>query len=211
VVQAAAVERLIDRDPAAAKAGVVWIRTQGKETLDNLRLVVGVLRGSRAGDADDAADRAESNAPVPGLAVLDDLVRTARDLGTPVELVREGTPREIPPIADVALYRVVQESLSNARQHAPGAPVRVVLRHLAREVSLEVANAPATQRREPAARTSSGVGLVGMRERAQLIGAEFAAGPTAAGGWCVTVTLPAGRDSTRLPSATAISKGNDQQ
>ena len=144
VVQAAAVERLVDRDPAAARAGVEWIRTQGKETLDNLRLVVGVLRRSRAGDGDDAADHAESNAPVPGLAMLDDLVQTARDLATPVELVCEGVQREVPPIADVALYRVVQESLSNARQHAPGAPVRVVLHFLPREVSVAVTNAPAT-------------------------------------------------------------------
>ena len=206
VVQAAAVERLIDRDPAAAKAGVAWIRTQGKETLDNLRLVVGVLRGRRAGD--DAADHTDSNAPVPGLAMLDDLVQTARELSTPVELVREGEPREVPPIADVALYRVVQESLSNARQHAPGAPVRVVLRFLPREVSLEVVNAPGAGRPEPATRTSSGVGLVGMRERAQLIGAQLAAGPTAAGGWCVRVTLPTVRDGAQVPPVAARAKGH---
>ncbi|MBQ1015799.1 histidine kinase dimerization/phosphoacceptor domain-containing protein, partial [Micromonospora sp. M51] len=70
VVQAAAVERLIDRDPAAAKAGVAWIRSQGKETLDNLRLVVGVLRGRPGHEGGDGA------APVPGLGMLDDLVRT---------------------------------------------------------------------------------------------------------------------------------------
>jgi signal transduction histidine kinase len=89
----------------------------------------------------------------------------------------------------VALYRMVQESLSNARQHAPGAPVLITLRYLPREVSLTVVNDPPARRPEPAARTSSGVGLVGMRERAQLIGARFAAGPTAEGGWSVTVTL----------------------
>lgn len=180
VVQAAAVERLIDRDPAAAKAGVAWIRSQGKETLDNLRLVVGVLRG-RPGD--------EGGAPVPGLGMLDDLVRTAGTLAGPVDFVREGDQREVPPIADVALYRIAQESLSNARQHAPGAPARVVLRFEPRSVSLEVVNEPADRRQVPAARTG-GVGLVGMRERAQLIGATFTAGPTPAGGWSVTTTLP---------------------
>ncbi|MGH3589256.1 MAG: sensor histidine kinase, partial [Pseudonocardia sp.] len=194
VVQAAAVERLIDRDPAAAKAGVAWIRTQGKETLDNLRLVVGVLRGRSAG-----GDPAENNAPVPGLSTLDELVQTARGLDTVVELITEGTPREVAPIADVALYRMAQESLSNARQHAPGAPVRVVLRYSPREVGLEVTNTPAEDHPERSARTGGGVGLVGMRERAQLIGAQFTAGPTAAGGWCVMVTLPTGREGAEVP------------
>ncbi|MFI7024054.1 sensor histidine kinase [Micromonospora sp. NPDC049900] len=197
VVQAAAVERLIDRDPAAARAGVAWIRAQGKQTLDNLRLVVGVLRGRTGADAGDGT------VPVPGLAVLDDLVRTAGDLGGPVEFLREGQPREVPPIADVALYRVAQESLSNARQHAPGAPVRVALRYLDRRVTLEVRNDPPTRRPEPATRATGGVGLVGMRERAQLIGAEFTAAPTADGGWAVTVSLPTGPEAARVATATA--------
>ncbi|MGC4814973.1 sensor histidine kinase [Micromonospora sp. DT228] len=183
VVQAAAVERLIDRDPAAAKAGVAWIRSQGKETLDNLRLVVGVLRGRPGHEGGDGAT------PVPGLGMLDDLVRTVGTLAGPVEFVREGQQRAVSPIADVALYRIAQESLSNARQHAPGAAARVVLRFRPRSVSLEVVNEPPARRTVPAPRTG-GVGLVGMRERAQLIGASFAAGPTAAGGWSVTATLP---------------------
>ncbi|MEU7588622.1 histidine kinase [Micromonospora sp. NPDC049230] len=183
VVQAAAVERLIDRDPAAAKAGVAWIRSQGKETLDNLRLVVGVLRGRPGHEGGDGG------APVPGLGMLDDLVRDVGTLAGPVELVREGQQREVSPIADVALYRIAQESLSNARQHAPGARARVVLRFRPRSVSLEVVNEPTARRTVPAARTG-GVGLVGMRERAQLVGATFTAGPTAAGGWSVTATLP---------------------
>jgi len=191
VVQAAAVQQLIDRDPAAAKEGVAWIRAQGKATLDNLRLVVGVLRAGPPDRTDGAGPHldGEGTVPVPGLAVLDELVRTARDLGTPVDVTVDGTPRPVSPIADVALYRTVQEALSNARQHAPGAPVQVTLRYLSREVSLAVVNAPPARRPEPAARSSSGVGLVGMRERAQLIGARFADGPTADGGWSVTVTL----------------------
>ncbi|GIJ30158.1 hypothetical protein Vqi01_53200 [Micromonospora qiuiae] len=194
IVQASAVQRLIDRDPPAARAGVAWIRAQGKETLDNLRLVVGVLRGRpEDGGGDDTV-------PVPGLAMLDELVRTADSLAGPVELIRDGEPREIPPIADVALYRMVQESLSNARQHAPGASVRVELRFLPREILLEVVNAPAPQRPAPSV-GGNGVGLVGMRERAQLIGARFTAGPTADGGWSVRVRLPT-RDDKRFATTT---------
>ncbi|MEU8181329.1 histidine kinase [Micromonospora sp. NPDC049044] len=196
VVQAAAVERLIERDPAAAKAGVAWIRSQGKETLDNLRLVVGVLRGRPGAEGGDGA------APVPGLAMLDDLVRTVGALAGPVEFVREGRQRDVSPIADVALYRIAQESLSNVRQHAPGAVARVVLRFLPRSVALEVVNEPTARRTVPAARTG-GVGLVGMRERAQLIGATFAAGPTATGGWSVTVTLPTNDPVASQPNGEA--------
>ncbi|MBM0278539.1 sensor histidine kinase [Micromonospora tarensis] len=196
VVQAAAVERLIDRDPDAARAGVAWIRAQGKETLDNLRLVVGVLRGRPGREGGDGAT------PVPGLGMLDDLVRTAGNLAGPVEFVREGDPRELSPIADVALYRIAQESLSNARQHAPGAPARVVLRFLPRSVSLQVVNEPGTPRPVPAARTG-GVGLVGMRERAQLIGATFTAGPTSTGGWSVTATLPTNGPAASHPKEEA--------
>ncbi|MEV2241964.1 histidine kinase [Micromonospora sp. NPDC049891] len=202
VVQAAAAERLIDPDPSAAKVAVAWIRSQGKETLDNLRLVVGVLRG-RPGDSD-------GNAPVPGLAMLDDLVRDARQLGSPVEFVRDGQHRDVPPIADVALFRIVQESLSNARQHAPGAPVRVDLRFLPRKVSLEVRNDRPTRRAEPRSSSTGGVGLVGMRERANLIGAQFTAGPTTTGGWSVAVTVPT-TDDARATGATATVNGEDQR
>lgn len=187
VVQTAVVERLIDRDPQAAKEAAAWIRAQGKETLHNLRLVVGALRDPGRDDLED------DGAPVPGLAVLDRLVRTARELGTPVELVLHGERKELPPIADISFYRVTQEALSNAREHAPGAPARVVLRYRGSEVSLEVENEarPAPDRQ----RADRGFGLAGMRERAQLIGARFDAGPTPSGGWRVALSLPLDRES----------------
>jgi signal transduction histidine kinase len=182
VVQTAVVERLIDRDPQAAKEAAAWIRAQGKETLHNLRLVVGALRGPGRGDLGD------DGAPVPGLAVLDRLVQTARELGTPIELALDGDWQELPPIADITFYRVIQEALSNAREHAPGAPARVLLCYRESEVSLEVENEarPAPERR----RAHRGFGLAGMRERAQLIGATFDAGPTPSGGWRVSLALP---------------------
>jgi len=192
VVQAAAVERQIDSDPEAAKKGTAWIRGQGKETLDSLRLIVGVLRERRGvvggqegmvGHDDDAHD-----APPPGLGALDGLVRTARALGDTVDLVREGRPRELAPIADAAFYRVAQESLSNARQHAPGAAVRIAVRFGEREVSLEVVNASAGRGATDSKR--AGMGLIGMRERAHLVGATLTAGPTPSGGWRVLLTLP---------------------
>lgn len=196
VVQAAAVERQIDSDPEAAKKGTAWIRAQGKETLDSLRLIVGVLR-ERPGSGGPGED--PHDAPPPGLDSLDDLVRTARALGDTVDLDRAGRPRPLAPIADAAFYRVAQESLSNARQHAPGAAVRTAVRYGEREVELEVVNAPAVGHgARNGARGSkgagsperAGMGLIGMRERAQLVGATLTTGATPSGGWRVLLTLP---------------------
>jgi signal transduction histidine kinase len=137
---------------------------------------------------------------VPGLSVLDRLVQTARELGTPVDLVRDGEPRDLPPIADISFYRVTQEALSNVRDHAPGAPARVVLRYRDSEVSLEVVNEARPAPDRP--RAGRGFGLAGMRERAQLIGATFEAGPTPSGGWQVSLSLPLDRE-TSSPHAGA--------
>ena len=189
VVQSAAVERLVDRDPPAAKEAARWVRAQGKETLRDLRLAVGALR-----EPGDGPDRpSDDGAPVPGLAALDDLVAKAHGLGTPVELVREGPARALPPIADTTFHRTAQEALANAGEHASGAPVRVVLRFGASDVGLEVVNAPGP--RAVAARSDGqrGYGLLGMGERAQMLGARFDAGPTADGGWRVALVLPLDR------------------
>lgn len=181
VVQAAAVERLVGRDPDAARAGAVWLRDQGRATLDNLRQVVGLLRG------DDAPD---GTAPVPGLAALGDLVRDARALGDEVELVEAGDGPPLPPLADVSLYRVAQQSLTNARQHAPGARVRVLVEHVPGSVVLEVTNGPAQGATSPARGSHGGAGLAVMRERAALVGARLSTGPTDDGGWRVLLRLP---------------------
>lgn len=193
VVQAAAVERLVDRDPAAARAGAAWLRTQGKATLDDLRAVVGVLR--------EGAE--DGTAPVPGLGDLDALVGTARDLGADVTLTRAGPDVPLGPLADAALYRVAQQALANARQHAPGAPAAVALRTDDATVTLTVTNAAAPAPRETS--TREGVGLIGMRERAALVGATLDAGPTPDGGWSVRVVLPrdrVGEQTAPAPGAT---------
>lgn len=232
VVQAAAVQRLIDSDPEAAKAANAWIRSQGKETLSDLRSVVGLLRV--------APDR-DPNTPVPGLASLEDLVATANELGSEVELVRVGPPAQLPPLTDISLYRIAQQALTNARQHAPATPVRLTLTLTDTEVDLQVVNGPGAERAAddtdagntlradepggtgrragtgpeeiagetlmtaPAAeevdathnvigsnRERHGVGLVGMRERARLVGARLTAGPDD-GGWSVRVIASVSR------------------
>lgn len=180
VVQAAAVERLVDRDPQAARDGATWLRDQGRETLDNLRQVVGLLRG----------DDGDPMGPVPGVDALDDLVRAAQALGDDVRLARAGTPSPLPPLADVSVFRVAQQSLTNARQHATGAPVRVRVVYGATDVVLEVDNGPATPGHPSLAGLRGGAGLAVMHERAALVGATLEAGRTDDGGWRVRLRVP---------------------
>lgn len=187
IVQAAAVGRLIGRDDEAARSGAAWIRSQGKATLENLRQVVGLLR-------DDAG--VDGNAPVPGLEALPVLVAEARRTGTDVVLEETGEPRQLPPIADISCYRIAQQALTNVRQHAPGATARVRLAYGPRDVALEVVNGPAAA--SPAVLAAGGgSGLIGMRERAGLIGADLAAGPAGDGGWRVHLRLPVPDDGGR--------------
>ncbi|MFU8947395.1 sensor histidine kinase [Mycetocola zhadangensis] len=193
VVQAGAVERLIDKDPQAAKDATAWIRSQGKETLANLRLVVGVLREPSASGAIDSA-------PVPGVGAIDELIDTAGNLGSAVTLERDGTPYPLAPIADVTLYRVLQEALSNARQHAAGQPISVTLSYREASVVLEVENG---QSREERTDARSGLGLIGMRERAQIIGARLEAGASG-NRWRVVLDVPANRaDSETVEGASS--------
>ncbi|MEJ2860859.1 sensor histidine kinase [Actinomycetospora flava] len=176
VVQASMAERLVDRDPEAARRTIAEVRSQGRATLHDLRSVVGALR-ERDAVSDDGA-------PVPGLAMLDRLVA-----GAGAELRVVGEPRELAPVADVSVYRVAQEALSNARDHAPGAPVTVRVEHGETATVLEVANGrPASAPAEPG--PGRGLGLVGMRERADLIGADLDVGPRPDGGWSVRLEIP---------------------
>ena len=193
VVQAGAAERLIGHDDQAAREAVAWVRAQGKETLSGLRAVVGTLRdpedegASREGEAPDA--------PVPGLDALERLVSTERGLGTDLRLTREGRPYELPPIADVTAYRTVQEALANARDHAAGAGVRIRSRYRPERFVLEVENEAGGA--GDTDREHRGLGLLGMRERADVVGARLDVGPTADGGWLVRWEIAVEREESR--------------
>lgn len=180
-VMAAAIERQIDTDPDRAKESVRLVRGQSTAVLDDLRRLVGLLR------TDTDATRA-----VHSLDGLPELVATTRAAGTPVDLrvlVADGARLgdRLGPIAQLAAYRIVQESLANANRHAPGAPVAVEVDDRPREsVTVTVTNGPAPT----GTGGGRGFGLVGMRERADLVGATLAYGPTPEGGWQVQVVVP---------------------
>ncbi|WP_241533870.1 sensor histidine kinase [Clavibacter michiganensis] len=182
VVQAGAAERLVDLDPDRAKDSLRGIRVQGRETLDALRSIVGILRQTSDGEGGGEA----GTAPVPGLADLPGLVAAARQAGTEVEERTSGAAPTLAPLADVTAYRTVQESLANARRHAPGSAVTLTTEAGPARIALTVENElPAA-----APGTAPGYGLVGMRERAALVGGRLEAGPTASGTWRVRLELP---------------------
>jgi signal transduction histidine kinase len=179
-IQAEAAPIKAPDDPAALKRELAEIRLTALEALTELRRILGVLRQS--GDTADTA-------PQPGLADVDTLVASSRAAGQQVTLTTAGRPRPIPPGLGLTAYRILQESLSNALRHAPGAPVQVRLDYLDGELRLRVENEPAP---EPPTtpRARGGHGLAGMRERVGTAGGSLTTGPTDTGGFVVAATLP---------------------
>ncbi|MGI5122085.1 sensor histidine kinase [Marinactinospora thermotolerans] len=203
VVQAAAAERLIGRDDQAAREATAWVRAQGRRTLDSLRLVVGALRDPGEDPAPSGTDLMHSGdpsargAPVPGAGEVETLVRIERELGAQISFGREGAVYPLPPVADVTVYRVAQEALSNAREHAAGAEVRLLLHYGTSRLVLQVDNEEGAGRAERTGQTAGaprGLGLLGMRERAHLVGATLETGPMDGGGWRVRLSLPVDRE-----------------
>lgn len=179
-VQAGAAEQQLDRNPDQARAHLEFVRTSAHEALVELRRLVGILR------EDDA-----EYAPQPGLARLRDLVDGVRESGVDVVLNEHGDRGVLPAGVDLAAYRIVQEGLTNARRHAPGAAVDVDVTYAPDRISLAVVNGPAAGEpaREPL-EEGDGHGLIGMRERVRLYGGEIETGPTPEGGFAVKASLP---------------------
>jgi signal transduction histidine kinase len=158
------------------------IRASALAGLGELRRVLGVLRTGVAGTT-----------PPPGLADLDALVDSARSGGVSVTVACSGEPvAPLPEGVDLSAYRIVQEALSNAMRHAPGSQVRVSVEYRGDGVAIEVRNdAVASVLVGSGARDAGGGhGLVGMRERATMLGGSLEAGPTEDRGFLVSAVLP---------------------
>jgi signal transduction histidine kinase len=179
VIQARGGRRVLESDPADARDAFVVIERTGQQALDEMRRLVGMLRGG---------DESLPLAPQPSLKQLGTLVEQVRAAGLPVELAIEGEPRDLPPGVDLSAFRIVQEALTNALRHAGPARARVVLRYLADELELEISDdGPGTDDD-----SGPGYGLVGMRERVSVYGGELQAGRQPGGGYALRVRLPLG-------------------
>lgn len=121
---------------------------------------------------------------------IDELISYWRKRGTEVELVTEGDFADLPAVVSTSVYRCVQEALTNAAKHAPGAPVRVAVRHSFDQLSLVVENGRADDGRVPVAGLGLGWGLSGVTERIELLRGSLRTGPTPEGGWRLDLNVP---------------------
>lgn len=177
VVQAGAARRVMDSSPADAEASLLAVEASGRTAMTELRHLLGLL--SPAGD--DASLR-----PQPGLSELGMLIDRVSAAGLSVELQVSGTPRPLPPGADLAAFRVVQEALTNVLRHADRAATSVLVQWGEKLVITVRDNGRGTGGQAP------GRGLPGLRERLSLYGGELEAGPLPGGGWQVQAVIPAG-------------------
>ncbi|WP_162616482.1 sensor histidine kinase [Xylanimonas allomyrinae] len=183
-VQAGMAEHMLGRDEQVVADAVRNIRTSAKTVLGELHSVLAVLR--RDGAAVDAV-----TAPVRGLDDVAALVEAVRADGTSVHLHLGPVPTTLPPDVDLAAFRVVQEALTNARKHAPGAPVTVTITCRGDlEITVTNPRAETAPRSTADAVPGSGLGLVGMRERVTGAGGTLDARPTPDGGFAVVAHLP---------------------
>jgi signal transduction histidine kinase len=182
VVQADGAAFALEASPARAGEALTAISRTGRQALTEMRRLLGVLRS-----ADE--DSAELE-PQPGVEQLGGLLEQARASGLPVSFAVQGVPRPMPAGAALAAYRVVQESLTNARKHGgPTVTAAVTLRFCEEQLVIKVTD----DGRRPVEATSNGDGqghgLIGMRERVEIYGGAVSAGPWP-GGWRVKATLP---------------------
>ncbi len=186
-IQAEAAPYKVADPPKELVESFTEIRASALTGLNELRRVLGVLRS-------DGLD----TAPQPGLDDLADLLESARGGGVTVASSVSGTPRPLPQGVDLSAYRIVQEALSNAMRHAPGAAVQVHLYYGEAALVIEVRNdacAPgshaAWEQPDAAGRSyRGGQGITGMRERAAMLGGHLEARPAANGEFLVTAALP---------------------
>jgi len=205
-VQAAAAAVLLTDRPDEASDALAAIKAASKNGLRELRAILNVLR---------QADDADPTAPAPGLAQLDALVAGVNEAGLPTTLDVSGDQFDMDPGADLAAYRIIQESLTNAIRHAGPATATVRLSYGDEALLIEVtdtgvgvpgwqAGTAGTGRADGGQaepwHAASGHGLVGMRERAAAAGGTLQAGPGRHGGFEVTVVIPLGREDE--PSAS---------
>jgi signal transduction histidine kinase len=168
--------------PESARAEFGSLSEEAREALADMRRLLGVLR----------RDQPAALAPQPQLADLPALVEAARRAGVPVELSLPPGLDRVPSSVELCAYRIVQESLSNAGQHAPGAAVTISVNHDAGAVLLRVVNGPSAAAGLSGGEHGPGHGLIGMRERVALLGGSLSAGPAPDGGFVVSATLPLG-------------------
>ncbi|ATL83028.1 sensor histidine kinase [Streptomyces malaysiensis] len=197
-IQAQVAPHLAENPSDELKENLAGIRQNAVEALAELRRVLGVLR------SEDALADGARHAPQPTLDRLDELVGTVRGTGITILTDVTGERRPLPPGVELSAFRIVQEALSNVMRHAPGAEARVELGYQRRGLTVRVVNTAPDRPAPPS--PGAGHGLLGMRERAAMLGGELTTGPTPDGGYEVTAVLPTHHPA---PSTAATETAED--
>jgi signal transduction histidine kinase len=177
-VQAGVARHLLDTRPEQAKEALGLVREASRTVLAEMSTVLGLLR---TGEDEDVP-----TAPAPGLDQVDALVETMASSGLRTTLQTRGEPRPLAQLADLAAYRVVQESLTNALKHGSGT-AELLVDHRPDTVAIEVLN---PVRAADASSPGTGHGLVGMRERIAAVAGRLTAGPEPDGSFAVRAEIP---------------------
>ncbi len=223
-VQAGVGAHVIDASPNEAKAALQAISTVSRDALTDIRGILAALRGGgpqapvglpSATDQQcrettrDSRETPDTRDPSPrrptnGLAGLPELIRAAEAAGIEVKLLESGTRPALPVGIDLAVFRVVQESLTNAATHAPGSRAQVRIRYEAGAVDIEVTDdgpGPSAPTGSNPANDHVGLGLLGMTERVHAYGGDLQVGPLPGSGFRVLARIPyAGTDAQATPS-----------
>jgi signal transduction histidine kinase len=177
-VQAGVALHLLDEQPERARPALEAIKEASSETLSEMRSVLSIMR--RPGEQ-------PPRAPTAGIGGLGELVARTTAAGIPVETTVSGEPRTVPASVDLAVYRIVQEALTNVARHARPAEAVVRLSYGDEDVTVEVDD-PGVHRSD--GNGAGGNGLAGMRERVAALGGDFSAGPRPGAGFRVKARLP---------------------
>lgn len=193
-VQAAAARHVLDRDRDRAVTALNDVEESARQAVSELHRLVGLLRSD--GEPSD-------DAPQPTLQALPALMGSMRSAGLDVEMRVVGRARPLPSTVQLSAYRIVQEALTNVMRHAPGAEATVVINYLPDTLKVEIVNGPPEHGRQGDG-PGGGRGLLGMRERAAILGGHMEHGSVSRGGYRVAVALPAASTYDAVPAGEPI-------
>jgi len=178
-VQSGVTAHLLEKRPERIRETLEAIQQTSSQALREMRSILGVLR-----------DAHDGRVPHPGLGQIDELIAKARHAGLDIMIESAPPTAALPSAVDSAAYRILQESITNVIRHVGPTRVTVGLDYRVDSLELSVTNERAHTPRNGARSAVPGRGIIGMRERCQLLGGDLDAGPIADGGFAVTARLP---------------------
>jgi signal transduction histidine kinase len=200
-LRAGVARALVDREPEHARDTLRELEQSSRSALGEMRNLLSALRDGADGDEDSPGDQDQrERRPAPGLQRVDSLVERVQGAGVVWRLDRRGTVRELGPGLEMTAYRIVQEAITNVLKHAGFGHARVLLDYGTNALSIEITNHISGAKRSALTRdsapktSSSGHGLIGLRERVALLGGTLAAHPVP-NGFHVAAVLPCPENS----------------